>query len=106
MSPTESSSHVAHPIVVALTGASGAVYAARLIEVLLARDLPVHLITSDAARLTIAQELERDRICPPHPLLTEHKVDDLCAPPASGSFLTRAMVVCPCTVATLASIAS
>ncbi len=47
-----------HPIVLAITGASGAVYAGRLLELLLAHNHPVHLSISESGRAVLKQELD------------------------------------------------
>lgn len=106
------------PLVVGITGASGAPYAVRLLEVLLEADREVHLAISPSGRAVIAEELGRqidlDRFDPatllgrPAPAtgtLHYHHHKNLMAPIASGSFLTSAMVVCPCSGSTLSAIA-
>jgi 4-hydroxy-3-polyprenylbenzoate decarboxylase len=108
----------AAPIVVALTGASGAAYGTRLLEVLLAAGREVHLVVSPSGQAVIAEELGRhldlDRLDPavllgsPPPAagrLHVHHHRNLMAPIASGSFLTAAMVICPCSGSTLAAVA-
>src|SRR5262245_40418191 len=104
------------PIVLAITGASGAVYAQRLLEVLLETDLDVHLSISPSGAAVIQQELDRiialeqfdPRAILPSTALKNaatrihyHHYQDFFAPLASGSFLTRGMVVCPCSGSTL-----
>ena len=124
-------SHFMHPLVLAITGASGAVYAVRLLEVLLVSGKEVHLLISPSGKAVLKQELELDvnleRFDPmpllaaaKHPLLRRtrpqseasrtgkllyHAYDDFMAPPASGSFLTGGMVVCPCSGSTMSGIA-
>lgn len=123
------------PVVVAITGASGAIYAVRLIQVLLQTDLHVHLTISPSGAAVILQELRLDvDIRTPDlaelvgylPLWSKskatrsiaetavsridehlrfHQYDDYMTPIASGSFRTRAMVVCPCSGSTLSGIA-
>jgi 4-hydroxy-3-polyprenylbenzoate decarboxylase len=108
------------PIIVGITGASGVVYAVRLVEVLLAAGKDVHVSISPSGRDVIAQELKTlvnlDRFRPAD-LLGEFAADvsgglsyyhwqDFMAPMASGSFLTSGMVVCPCSGSTLAAIAT
>lgn len=94
-------------LIVGLSGASGPHYGVRLLEVLREQtDVEVHLIVSRGARETIAYEMERD---PDEVLALAHVVHgegDLAAPPASGSFLTRGMVVAPCSIKTLSAIAT
>lgn len=107
------------PIVLAITGASGAVYAVRLLEVLLEEESEVHLMISPSGAAVLKQELDRtvnlDRfdVRSMLPRITEgagarlryHHYEDLFAPLASGSFLTGGMVVCPCSGSTLSGIA-
>lgn len=110
-----------HPVVMAITGASGARYAARLLEVLLEDGRDVHLVMSEAGAAVAREELgvavEADAVDPGLLLgvggvppqarerlhVWHHR--DLMAPIASGSFLTAAMVICPCSGGTLAAIA-
>ncbi|TAL31022.1 MAG: UbiX family flavin prenyltransferase [Spirochaetes bacterium] len=106
--------------VIAITGASGAVIGVRLIEALLARGKPVIGIVSEMGWKTIAHELFRGKSHPaslaevidargvrvPPGLLRECAHDDLFAPPASGSFPFDAMVIAPCSMKTLAAVAS
>lgn len=126
------------PLVVAVTGASGAVYAVRLLEMLLAGGREVHLMISPSGAAVIRQELGRDvtrmpfdpatlllpargpdgslppatepagygpREVPVAGRLHYHAYGDLLAPPASGSFLTGGMVICPCSGSTLSAVA-
>src|SRR5262245_6531418 len=108
-----------HPFIVAITGASGAVYAVRLLEVLLASGREIHLLISPSGAAVVKQELERAvsldkfelRSLLPGAseaaakLMHYHDYTDFMAPPASGSFLTGGMVVCPCSGSTLSGIA-
>ncbi|HLA41629.1 MAG TPA: flavin prenyltransferase UbiX [Candidatus Glassbacteria bacterium] len=103
------------PVVLAITGASGAPYAVRLLEVLTGLSVPVELITSQMGR----DMLRRESGIPASGSLTDHlagrgldvsrlrlwAVDDLAAPPASGSFPAAGMVICPCSVKTLSAVA-
>ena len=124
MSPA-SSDH----IVVAFTGASGSAYGVRLVEVLLSQGATVHLVVSPAANQVFARELELSlagQLTPaklfsstipwwveraeigntaaPGQLLS-HGYQDYNAGIASGSFPTGGMVICPCSMGTLASVA-
>ncbi|MCC6126139.1 MAG: UbiX family flavin prenyltransferase [Pirellulales bacterium] len=106
-------------IVVAITGASGAVYGLRLLETLLAAGRDVHLTISAAARTVLRQELDLSvdlehfepkslalDIASREPgQLHYHHFRDLLAPIASGSFLTGGMAICPCSCGTLSAIA-
>jgi 4-hydroxy-3-polyprenylbenzoate decarboxylase len=102
--------------VLAITGASGAAYARRLLDVLLDAGCEVHLSISPAARQVIAHELgveldlddfrgfdQCDRDQTPGRLVYHHH-RNLMAPIASGSFLTDAMVICPCSGGTLSAV--
>jgi flavin prenyltransferase len=107
-------------LVVALTGASGARYGTRLLEVLLHAGRTVHLVVSPAGAEVIKQELDRDikpdRFEPADLLgpaggwsgpgqIRQHHYLDFRAGIASGSFPTAGMVVCPCSMGTVAAIA-
>lgn len=132
------------PIVVAITGASGAVYAVRLLEVLLSSGHTVHTTISPAAAQVLETELgiridlknfEIGHLLPnPNDVLDEsmsaglqkdamssaifsdsaihkgnltyHHYHDFTAGIASGSFLTKGMVVCPCSMGTLGGLAN
>src|SRR6267378_1032364 len=106
-------------IVLAITGASGAAYAVRLLDVLLSAGRDVHLSISPAGQAVLEHELglkvdldafrasdllagQPDRL--PRAEIHYHHYQDLMAPIASGSFLTGGMVVCPCSGGTLAAI--
>jgi 4-hydroxy-3-polyprenylbenzoate decarboxylase len=107
-------------LVVAFTGASGAPYGIRLLEVLLRGGRTVHLILSPAAVEVLEQETDR-RInlecfdleellgSTTQPiasgLVRYHHFLDFRAGIASGSFLTAGMVICPCSMGTVAAIA-
>lgn len=135
-------------LVVAMTGASGAIYSIRLLEVLLALGRTVHLTISPAAAQVLDLELgirvdlanfNRDTLLPSDEQMAEdsrlsllrarsgagahavssvlsdsdisrgrlvyHHYMDFTAGIASGSFLTEGMVICPCSMGTLASLA-
>ncbi|MDA9857012.1 UbiX family flavin prenyltransferase [Rubripirellula sp.] len=130
--PANSSSH---PLVVAITGASGAVYAVRLLQLLTQADREIHLTISPSGAAVILQELgfQLDLSQPDLQRLLGHvaswstsagvsdlanraaesvsgcvhyhRYDDYMTPIASGSFQTSAMVVCPCSGSTLSGIA-
>jgi 4-hydroxy-3-polyprenylbenzoate decarboxylase len=106
------------PWVVGVTGASGAVYARRLLQSLLQADVEVHLSISPAAAEVFWQELDLkldltafrpeqlfDDEFPGAAKLHYHPYLDLLAPIASGSFRTAGMIVCPCSGGTLSAIA-
>ena len=93
-------------LVVGVTGATGAIYAQRLLQVLRATgQVETHLVISPPGVLTIKHELGMSRR-DFHELADEvHSFRDIGASLASGSFATSGMVVAPCSVRTLAAIA-
>ena len=122
------------PLVLAMTGASGAVYAVRLLQCLCDARVPVHLVMSPSSATVLQQELQLD-VGPnrnsidslltyhwPDPTahswsavsldaaqsrrqnVTLHDYRDYMTPIASGSFLTRGMVICPCSGATMSGV--
>ena len=92
-------------IVLAITGASGAVYGLRLLDELKKAGAEIHLVISAAAGQIIETEMGRS----PRQVAEQadycYRADDLAAPPASGSFLHQGMVVAPCSMKTLAAVA-
>ncbi len=113
---------MSHPqtITLAFTGASGMPYGVRLLEVLLAQDQQVYLLYSQVAQIVAQQEMkltlpsrakeaeaffnERFNVSDGH--LRVFGREEWFAPVASGSNPADAMVVCPCTMGTLAAIAA
>ena len=94
------------PLLVALTGATGAIYGVRLLETLYELGVEAHLIVSRWAEATIKTETERR----PEDLRALAAVvydeEDLAAPPASSAFETAGMIVAPCSMRTLAAVAN
>lgn len=93
-------------LVVAITGASGAVYGHRLLQILAERrDVETHLVASSAGMATVTHELG----VAPDELRgladVVHKTADIGASIASGSFRTAGMVVAPCSIKTLSAVA-
>ena len=92
--------------VVAITGATGAVYGVRLLEHLRATPgVETHLVISDAATLTLHQETGLQRRDVEALAHVVHKNRDIGASIASGSFATDGMVIAPCSMKTLAAVA-
>jgi flavin prenyltransferase len=90
-------------ILVAITGASGALYAQRLLDNLDPREHEVHVVLSNYAQQVVAEELpEGLRLAPG---VKTHNIKSMNAPFASGSNPPDAMVVIPCTMGTLGRIA-
>src|SRR5260370_41965992 len=105
-------------LVLAFTGASGAPYGVRLLEVLLHAGRTVHLTLSPAAVEVIERELERKVLLDRFDLrellgesaalafanrVVYHDYRDFQAGIASGSFLTGRLVICPCSMGTVAA---
>ncbi len=100
------------PVVLAITGASGAPYAVRLLEVMAAHRIPVWLIPSEYGMRLLREEsniksLEglKEATGGDWSTVEVFADDDRGAKPASGSQRTAGMVVCPCSMATVAAIA-
>ncbi len=93
-------------IIVAITGASGAIYGVRILQALRQIDgCESHLVLSSAGGLTAQQELDMSRADIEALADVVHSSRDIGATVASGSFATLGMVVAPCSMKTLASIA-
>lgn len=93
-------------LVIAMTGASGALYGVRLLEQLRkSGGVETHLMISDAAALNLHHELDIKRKEVEALADVVHSVRDIGACVASGSFHTDGMVVAPCSMKTLASVA-
>jgi 4-hydroxy-3-polyprenylbenzoate decarboxylase len=93
-------------IVVAMTGASGAIYGIRLLEALQNEPIEVHLVMSEWARKTIAWETDYRTAAVAKLAHRVHPDDDMGAEIGSGSFLTEGMIVAPCSMKSLAAIAN
>jgi 4-hydroxy-3-polyprenylbenzoate decarboxylase len=98
-------------VTLAITGASGAAYAVRVLESLTASATPVSLIVSKTGWRLLAHELDIDSLdglrerTGSWDRVTHYADDDRGATPASGSSPSLGMVICPCSMGTLASIA-
>ena len=94
------------PVLVAMTGATGAIYGIRLLEVLRELEIETHLVVSRWAEATIKTETDR-RVDDVRALASVvYDEDDLAAPPASSAFATTGMIVAPCSMRTLAAVAN
>lgn len=94
-------------VVVAVTGASGAIYGIRALELLRAvDDVETHLVMSPAGKVTIG--VETDRTPDDIEALADHVHGsrDIAASISSGSFRTAGMVVAPCSIKSLSAIAN
>jgi len=93
-------------LIVAITGASGAVYGVRLLQVLGATPgIETHLIVSEAGVLNLHHELDMNRKQVEALAHRAYNLRDIGAALASGSFQSAGMIVAPCSMKTLASIA-
>ncbi|QDZ30244.1 UbiX family flavin prenyltransferase [Noviherbaspirillum sp. UKPF54] len=93
-------------LIVAITGATGSVYGVRLLQVLRElSEVETHLMVSDAGVLNLHQELEMSRKEIEALADVVHNVRDVGASVASGSFQSAGMVIAPCSMKTLASVA-
>ena len=102
----------AYPTVLALTGASGAPYGVRLLDVLARNKVPVWLVTSEHGMRLLQEECAIDSLEALRKStggdwssVTIYPDGDRGALPASGSRRTAGMVICPCSMGTLAAIA-
>ena len=93
-------------IVIGIAGASGVTYGVRLLSLLKETDYETHLIISEAGKVNI--EIETDYKADEIEAMADYTYDhkNVAASLASGSFLTRGMVVVPCTIKTLSGIAN
>jgi len=104
------------PVVVAITGASGAIYARELLAALVQRRVRVHLTMTEAGARLLRDELnvpaQAERFAPSSlvrgagPLVTYHPYSDIGAPIASGGCPTGGMAIVPCSMNTLAAVAA
>ena len=93
-------------IIIAITGATGAIYGVRLLQVLQTQeDWESHLVISSAGLLNLKYELNMDKRSLYALADVTHGIDDIAASIASGSFKTEGIVVAPCSMKTLAAIA-
>jgi flavin prenyltransferase len=97
-----------HPrrLIVGMTGASGAIYGIRLLHLLKGAGIETHLVVSRSAKITLAQEMDIGVAEVSALADVVHQVDNIGASIASGSFRTMGMVIAPCSMRSLAEIAS
>lgn len=92
-------------VIVGISGASGAIYGVRMLEVLRhAADLEVHLVMSPSAKRTIIEETDRDPADVQALADVVHSVKDIGASISSGSFRSAGMIIAPCSIKTLSGI--
>mgnify|MGYP000346574969 CR=1 FL=1 len=103
--PATSSSASTPRLIIGITGASGAVYGVRLLERARALGVETHLVATPAGILNVHHELGLDRNALEALASHAHAPGDVGACIASGSFMTDAMVIAPCSMKTLAAVA-
>jgi 4-hydroxy-3-polyprenylbenzoate decarboxylase len=93
-------------LLVGISGASGAIYGIRLLELLKSSGIETHLIVSRAARMTLSYETDVS-VADLEALATvAYPEQDIGAACSSGSFTTMGMIIAPCSIKTMAEIAS
>ena len=96
----------ARRLIVGISGASGAIYGIRLLEVLReVKEVEAHLVVSSAAKLTISLETDFSLEAVEELADRVYRSGDIAAPISSGSFKTMGMVVAPCSMKTVSGIA-
>jgi 4-hydroxy-3-polyprenylbenzoate decarboxylase len=93
------------PLIVGISGASGAIYGVRLLEVLRDLKIPAHVIVSKSAIQTLKEECGESIEHVRKLAADTYPNSDIGAAVSSGSFKTRGMIIAPCSIRTLADIA-
>jgi 4-hydroxy-3-polyprenylbenzoate decarboxylase len=93
-------------IIVGISGASGVVYGVRMLEALRSAGLETHLVMTRSALVALAHELPLRPADVFARADVHHRIDNIAASIASGSFATIGMAVCPCSIRSLAEIAT
>tara|TARA_B100000686_G_scaffold50922_1_gene54711 strand:- start:374 stop:979 length:606 start_codon:yes stop_codon:yes gene_type:complete len=102
---------VDNPLVVGMSGASGSIIASKLVDALIERDVQVALIASHASRIVWKQEMDEsfgefiERTIQTGKV-KNYQIGDIQAPMASGTYPIRGMVIVPCSMATVAALAT
>src|SRR5205823_4098682 len=99
----------AHPpprLVIGISGASGVVYGARLLELLRPLAVETHLVMSRSAEVTLSLETALKPADLKARADVVHAIGDLAAPISSGSFPTLGMIIAPCSIRSMAEIAT
>ncbi|WP_028604457.1 UbiX family flavin prenyltransferase [Ottowia thiooxydans] len=92
-------------LIVGISGASGAIFGVRLLQVLQGSDIQTHLVMSDSAKLTIAAEVDMSVKEVESLAFEVHHAKNVGATISSGSYKTMGMVVAPCSIRSLSEIA-
>jgi flavin prenyltransferase len=93
-------------LIIGMTGASGAIYGVRLLRLLRTTEIETHLVLSKSAKVTLTQELDVKFSDVTALADVVHQADNIGATISSGSFDTIGMVIAPCSMRSLAEIAT
>jgi len=93
-------------LIVGITGASGAIYGVRLLQLLKSVDVESHLVMSRSSRLTLTQEMDMKVSDVTALADVVHQAENIGASISSGSFQTLGMIVAPCSMRSLSEVAS
>src|SRR5208337_3276609 len=93
-------------LIVGISGASGVIYGARLLELLRPMPVQTHLVISRAAEVALARETDLKPTTVRARADVVHAIGDMAAPISSGSFGTMGMIVAPCSIRSMSEIAS
>jgi flavin prenyltransferase len=93
-------------LIIGMTGASGAIYGVRLLRLLRTTEIETHLVLSKSAKVTLTQELDVKLSDVTALADVVHQADNIGATISSGSFDTIGMVIAPCSMRSLAEIAT
>jgi flavin prenyltransferase len=93
------------PLVVGISGASGAIYGVRTLEILKSHGIAAHLVISKSAALTLKEEADLSVEQVRELAESSYQITDVGAAISSGSFKTRGMIIVPCSIRTLSDIA-
>lgn len=93
-------------IIVGISGASGVIYGVRLLQLLGRAGVETHLVMSKSAAVTLAQETEFSVADVEAFAHCVHRVNDIGASIASGSFKTMGMIIAPCSIKTMSEVAT
>ncbi|QSB00931.1 UbiX family flavin prenyltransferase [Methylomonas sp. EFPC1] len=93
-------------LVIGMTGATGAIYGVRMLQILREQDeWETHLVVSSAGLVNLKYELDMDRAALYELANVTHGINDIASCIASGSFKTEGVVIAPCSMKTLAAVA-
>ena len=93
-------------LVIGISGASGAIYGIRMLELLRGTDIETHLVMSKSAEMTLAYETDLKAKDVRELAYKSYPVTDIGAAISSGSFPTMGMIVAPCSIRTMSEIAT